>query len=184
MTQVDAARRALEDAFAKTPDIEPRFVSVGTGADGTLLFSPLAEALKDVAPDRIGAAILVTDGLVHDIPAKAEALGFKAPLHALITGHDGERDRRIELVEAPRFGVVGKDQILRVRVVDSGGGFDPAITISARRDGEAIATLPRAVRAKSSRSPCGSNMADPMSSNWRRPSRRANSPTSTTRRWW
>ncbi len=140
MTQVDAARKALEDAFAKTPDIEPRFVSVGTGADGTLLFSALAEALKDVAPDRIGAAILVTDGLVHDIPAKAEALGFKAPLHALITGHEGERDRRIELVEAPRFGVVGKDQILRVRVVDSGGGFDPAITISARRDGEAIAT--------------------------------------------
>ncbi len=141
MTQVDAARKALEDAFAKTPDIEPRFVSVGTGADGTLLFSALAEALKDVAPDRIGAAILVTDGLVHDIPAKAEALGFKAPLHALITGHEGERDRRIELVEAPRFGVVGKDQILRVRVVDSGGGFDPVVTISARRDGEAVATL-------------------------------------------
>ena len=141
MTQVDAARKALEDAFAKTPDIEPRFVSVGTGADGTLLFSALAEALKDVAPDRIGAAILVTDGLVHDIPAKAEALGFKAPLHALITGHEGERDRRIELVEAPRFGVVGKDQILRVRVVDSGGGFDPGVTISARRDGEAVATL-------------------------------------------
>ena len=77
MTQVDAARKALEDAFAKTPDIEPRFVSVGTGADGTLLFSALAEALKDVAPDRIGAAILVTDGLVHDIPAKAEALGLQ-----------------------------------------------------------------------------------------------------------
>ncbi len=77
--------------------------------------------------DRIGAAIIVTDGLVHDIPAKAEALGFKAPLHVLVTGHEGERDRRIELVEAPRFGVVGKDQILRVRVVDSGGGFDPAI---------------------------------------------------------
>ncbi|MGA8171226.1 MAG: hypothetical protein WB816_10435 [Methylocystis sp.] len=142
MAQVDAARKGLEDAFARTPDIEPRFVTVGTGADGTLLFSALAEALKDVPPDRVGAAIVVTDGLAHDIPAKAEALGFKAPLHALITGHEGERDRRIELVEAPRFGVVGKDQIIRVRVVDSGGGFDPSATIIARRDGETVATRP------------------------------------------
>ncbi len=140
LSQVDAARKGLEEAFAKMPEVEPRFVNVGTGADGTLLFSALAEALKDVPPDRIGAAILVTDGLVHDIPAQAEALGFKAPLHALITGHEGERDRRIELVEAPRFGVVGKDQIVRARIVDSGAGLDPHATIIARRDGEAIAT--------------------------------------------
>ena len=144
------------------PEVEPRFVNVGTGADGTLLFSALAEALKDVPPDRIGAAILVTDGLVHDIPAQAEALGFKAPLHALITGHEGERDRRIELVEAPRFGVVGKDQIVRARIVDSGAGLDPRSTIIARRDGEAIATR-RAIPARSSTSPCGSSTAAPMS---------------------
>ena len=42
----------------------------------------------------------------------AAALGFNAPLHALITGHEGERQRRIELVEAPRYGIVGKDQII------------------------------------------------------------------------
>ncbi len=137
--QVDETRKALEEAFAKLPDIEPRFVTVGTGGDGTLLFSALTEALKDVPPERVGAAIMVTDGLVHDIPAAPEALGFKAPLHALITGRENERDRRIELVEAPRFGVVGKDQILRVRVIDSAGGFDPVL-IDVRRDGEYLAT--------------------------------------------
>ncbi len=137
--QVDEARKALEEAFAKFPDIEPRFITVGTGGDGTLLFSALSDGLKDVPPERVGAAIMVTDGLVHDIPAQADSLGFKAPLHALITGQEKERDRRIELVEAPRFGVVGKDQILRVRVIDSAGGFDP-VFIDARRDGEAIAT--------------------------------------------
>ena len=30
---------------------------------------------------------LVTDGRVHDVPGEAAALGFNAPLHALITGH-------------------------------------------------------------------------------------------------
>ena len=54
---------------------------------------------------------MVTDGIVHDIPASLDALGFEAPLHVLVTGHEGERNRRIELVEAPRFGIVGKDQI-------------------------------------------------------------------------
>jgi hypothetical protein len=34
--------------------------------------------------------------VVDDIPADVSALGFKAPLHALIAGHEGERDRRIE----------------------------------------------------------------------------------------
>src|ERR1700682_4754021 len=32
----------------------------------------------------------------------------------LITGHEGERDRCIELVEAPRFGIVGKDLTVTV----------------------------------------------------------------------
>ena len=37
---------------------------------------------------------MVTDGLVDDIPATAAGLGFQAPLHVLVTGHEGERDRR------------------------------------------------------------------------------------------
>ena len=135
--QVDAAELALKDAFKTRADIEPRFVSVGTAEDGTLLFSALADALKDTPPERIGGAIFVTDGLVHDIPAKAEALGFKAPLHALITGREGERDRRIELVEAPRFGVVGKDQILRAKIVDSVDKSGVA-EVEARLDGVTI----------------------------------------------
>ncbi len=141
MAQVEAARKGLEEAFAKTPDIEPRFVFAGSeGEEGTQLFLALREALKDVTPERIGGAILVTDGLAHDIPASREALGFKAPLHALITGREGERDRRLELVEAPRFGVVGKELTLRVKVVDSGAVSEPAV-IEARRDGAPIARL-------------------------------------------
>lgn len=137
MAQVDAAQKALAALFAKHEDVEPRFVSAGTSGDGTLLFSALEQALKDVAPERVGGAILVTDGLVHDIPVKPQSLGFKAPLHALITGREGEHDRRIELVEAPRFGVVGKDIALRAKIVDTPatGGY---ATIEARRDGATI----------------------------------------------
>ena len=34
---------------------------------------------------------------VHDVPAEAAALGFAAPVHALITGQPDERDRRVVL---------------------------------------------------------------------------------------
>jgi len=138
MQQVESARRELETALARFPDLEPRFVTVGTDAEGTKLFAGLAQALADTPPERVGGAILVTDGLVHDIPAKAEALGFKAPLHALVTGRAGERDRRLDLVETPHFGVVGKDVVMRVRVVDSPAQKGEAEVV-AKRDGAVIA---------------------------------------------
>ncbi|MBG0811629.1 hypothetical protein IY145_19955 [Methylosinus sp. H3A] len=144
MPQTDAAKAALETALQKLGDIEPRVIDAarpGGEADGTKLFQALEEGLKDVPRERIGAAIMVTDGIVHDIPANAAALGFKAPLHVLVTGHEGERDRRLELVEAPRFGIVGKDQTIRARVVDSNlGGAEPVV-IETRRDGVALAPI-------------------------------------------
>ena len=62
--------------------------------DGTMLFTDLAKALADVPPDRLAGVIMVTDGDVHDVPATAAALGFDAPVHALLTGKPGEFDRQ------------------------------------------------------------------------------------------
>ena len=116
--RADGRRRAPRSKSASPRSAMSRRVSSRAGkadADnhGTRLFSALQSALAPTCrPNGSAAAIMVTDGIVHDIPADAAALGFKAPLHALITGHEGERDRRIELVEAPRFGIVGKDQTI------------------------------------------------------------------------
>jgi hypothetical protein len=85
---------------------------------------------------------MITDGRVHDVPADVGALGFAAPLHALITGRPNERDRRVVLVAAPRFGIVGQQQTVTFRVEDSGvpGGGTAQVKIS--RDGEPIDTRP------------------------------------------
>jgi hypothetical protein len=141
--QTANARAELEKRLKALDNIETHVVDAGKDAgdnQGTRLFTALRSALSDVAPDRIGAAILITDGIVHDIPADLAGLGFKAPLHALITGHEGERDRRIELIEAPRFGIVGKEQIISARVLDTADQGEP-VTLSVRRDGEVIGTL-------------------------------------------
>lgn len=138
--QTQAAQEKIKASLEALGNIEARFVSAGgTSAnnDGTQLFKALTGALADVPPDRVGGAILVTDGVVHDIPAAVAQLGFKAPLHALITGREGERDRRIELVEAPRFGLVGKEQVISVKVHDTAKSTVP-IDLLIRRDGEQV----------------------------------------------
>ncbi len=145
--QTDQARQAIEKSLQALGNIETRFIDAGAndpGNDGTRLFQALNQALADVPPERVGAAILVTDGVVHDIPATTDGLGFRAPLHVLVTGQVKERDRRIELVEAPRFGIVGKDQTIVARVLDSADGGEP-VTITVQRDGVEIASLRAAV---------------------------------------
>jgi hypothetical protein len=97
MQQTEAARAQLAERLGHIPGLEVRFVDAGQSdgeTDGTHLFSALASALSDVPRDRIAGAIMITDGRVHDVPADVAALGFNAPVHALITGHKDERDRR------------------------------------------------------------------------------------------
>src|SRR5439155_1929638 len=107
--------------------------------DGTRLFTPLNTALSDVPHDRIAGAIIVTDGRVHDVPSDVAALGFAAPLHALITGHKDERDRRVALINAPRFGIVGQPQTITFKVEDQGASPGTA-QVAVRRDGETVET--------------------------------------------
>jgi uncharacterized membrane protein len=121
-------------------EIEERDADV----DGTRLFEGMQAALGDVPPERISGVIAITDGQVHDIPANTKILGIRAPIHALITGRADERDRRIEIVEGPRFGIVGKDVQVAVRIIDAGiTGSPPAslqpASLTIKRGGQVIA---------------------------------------------
>src|ERR1700751_272858 len=134
------AQAALVDSLKKIKGLEVRVVDAGQAdgeTDGTHLFSALSSALSDVPVDRVAGAFLITDGRVHDIPANAAAIGFQAPVHALITGRKDERDRRIAISAAPRFGIVGQPQTITYRLDDQGVRGQPAKGV-VRRDGEVI----------------------------------------------
>src|SRR6201984_1012980 len=138
--QTDQARTALVDALKKIKGLEVRVVEAGQAdgeTDGTKLFGALSAALSDVPVDRVAGAFLITDGRVHDIPANANGIGFQAPLHALITGEKDERDRRIAISAAPRFGIVGQTQTITYRLDDQGVSGERA-KVTVRRDGEVI----------------------------------------------
>ncbi len=140
LAQTEEARATLAQRLSRIAGLEVRFVEAGQAdgeTDGTRLFSALSAALADVPPDRVAGAILLTDGRVHDVPAEAAALGFAAPVHALISGHTDERDRRVVLVSAPRFGIVGQSQTVAFRIEDTGVPPGP-VQIAIRRDGETL----------------------------------------------
>src|SRR3954467_9984259 len=140
--QTEAVRAAINQRLGRIAGLEVRTVKAGQAdgeTDGTRLFNALGAALADVPPDRVAGAVIITDGRVHDVPAEAAQLGFTAPVHALITGRPGERDRRIQLVTAPRFGIVGQQQTVVLRVDDQ-GARPSAVQLTIRRDGEVLET--------------------------------------------
>ena len=138
--QTEAARAKIIDQLHRIPGLEVRVIEAGqtdSETDGTRLFTALGSTLADVPSDRLAGVVMITDGRVHDVPADAGSLGFSAPVHALITGHRDERDRRVALVAAPRFGIVGQPQTITYRAEDQGAGEKTA-QVTVRRDGDIV----------------------------------------------
>ncbi len=146
--QMDAIRSDLETKFAKIPNLNIKWVTGGvpseTAAAGTNLFTDLNAALNDTAPDRIAGVLFVTDGQVHDVPKSAATLGFDAPVHTLLTGKPDEFDRRIEVIEAPRYGLVGQSRSIEIAVRETGSAPSAnsgAATLKVRREGQPDETV-------------------------------------------
>jgi hypothetical protein len=136
--RTEQVRKELAERLKALPNLDLRWVrSTSTAADserdGTMLFTDLAQALSDVPPDRLAGVLMITEGEVHDVPAAASDLGFDVPVHALLTGKPGEFDRRLQVLSAPRFGIVGSSQDIEVKVTDttaSGSGDTVKLTVS------------------------------------------------------
>ncbi len=146
--QMDAIRGDLETKLGKIPNLNIKWVAAGIPGEqtaaGTNLFTDLNAALNDTAPDRIAGVLFVTDGQVHDVPKSAASLGFDAPVHTLLTGKPDEFDRRIEVIEAPRYGLVGQSRPIQIAVRETGKTAADGIgtaTLKVRREGLPDETL-------------------------------------------
>lgn len=122
--QTDRALADLRRKLDAFDDLETRIVDASDPAaesgpvNETRLFDAVSRALADVPRRRVAGVFLITDGQVHDIPAKADKFAELGPIHALITGERDEGDRRLTLLAAPTYGIVGKPAQLTIRVDD------------------------------------------------------------------
>jgi hypothetical protein len=158
-TKLAEQARAAIEAQVHGPDaqdlagLELREITVPEGsAGGTRLFASIDRALADIPSARLAGVIAITDGQVHDIPSpgSAGASGGNwaggAPLHVLIPAKGEETDRRVRIVSAPGYGIVGKSVDLKVMVEDLGTrpgllSQPGSATLTIRHDGEPARTL-------------------------------------------
>lgn len=159
--EIERRIAALNEASGGRNPIEVRRIEAAAAdeAAGTRLMSALGEGLADIAPGRLAAAVVVTDGAVADgdlrpsglfgaedplLGAATDAAPPSAPLHVLLTGRPDELDRRLVVEAAPAFGLVGEKVTLRFRVEENGGSeatrSDALAKVSALVDGAPAAS--------------------------------------------
>ncbi len=119
MAQIDAVVADLTARLGLMENVDLRTVTVADapGEGGSLVMTALAELLAEEPRARVAAAILVTDGQVHDVPLTP---AIPAPLHVLLTGRDGDWDRRLVVRNAPAFAIIDEEVTLTLRIEDQG----------------------------------------------------------------
>ena len=136
--RTSAALKRIEQQLGKMQNLEVRIVETSAedsplGA-GTELLTPLERALTDVPRERVAGVLLITDGQVHDRSEALAAFNPGGPVHVLLTGERGEKDRRLVVEQAPRFGIVGETLNLTIRIEDQGGTKSRGATVSVHLD--------------------------------------------------
>lgn len=124
---LETARAELVAKLEKIENLEVRIVDAasaqtptrGNKDAGTELFTDTMAALSDIAPDRLAGLIILSDGQIHDLEAASD-FPFDAPIHAVLAGDPSGFDRKIIVTDPPKFGIVGQEVTLRLKVVDDG----------------------------------------------------------------
>ncbi|MCV2892423.1 hypothetical protein [Lentibacter sp. XHP0401] len=98
-------------------DVRQIVVGDGTGDAGTQVMSAIARALAEEPRSRVAGALVISDGLVHDLEATPE---MPAPLHLLKTGERADWDRRLRVENAPAFAIIGEPVELTLRIENEG----------------------------------------------------------------
>lgn len=110
---------AAVEAEVSALGMEARIARVGDADDnsGTLLMAELQRLMAEEPRARVAGALLITDGRLHDAELVPD---MPAPIHALITGREGDWDRRLIVETAPAFGIIGEELLLTIRLEDQG----------------------------------------------------------------
>lgn len=144
--QTDIALSQLTNLLSRFQNLEVRVREIDNPVSehpSTNLFAALSEEISDIPASRLAGTIMITDGQVHDAPEDFERLGINAPFHSLITGRSDEIDLRVEIIIAPRFGLVGETQEIQYKVhLDGVGNGKPTrnVDVDIKLNGELIAT--------------------------------------------
>jgi len=117
--QTAQAAEALAAQIEARPNTELRRITIpdGQGDAGTEMLTVLSEALAEEPRARVAGIVALTDGRVHDADLPID---LPAPFHVLLSGEQTDWDRRLTVVGAPAFAIIGEPVILTLRIDDLG----------------------------------------------------------------
>lgn len=124
-----AARKGLQEKIKLQPNLEVREVEVRdtpaapasaerSAEPGTLIMEALQQSVGKIPQGRFAGAVVISDGQVHDMPEENEANRLNAPVHLLLSGDQGEQDRRLVIDKSSSYGIVGKEVTIEYHVED------------------------------------------------------------------
>jgi hypothetical protein len=140
-----SAVEALSNAIESMPGVELRLVEF-EGREETLAVAALQTALADTPRARLAGVFIVTDGQAVD-GDQAAHLALDAPVHLIVAGDKDERDRKVTLLSAPRYGIVGQPVRVSFRIDDFGFDEKPideerTANVTLRLNGDEVLTQP------------------------------------------
>lgn len=156
--QTEAALATMLERLQARPNTEIKTITLqdAPGDGGSLMMRSLDQALAEVPKNRLAGVILLSDGQIHDADRTPEQ---PAPLHVLLSGRSSDWDRRLTIINAPTFAILGEPVTLTLRVEDQGavpveqtglvqilvsidGGPQQRLTVPVGRDIELPVMLP------------------------------------------
>ncbi len=140
--QTDDASTELQERLKRLGAIDVREIT-RTGKDETRLDEAFYEGLADIPRNQLAGIFVITDGQSEHVPTNPAELGIAAPVHTILTGQRGETDRVLEIIQAPRFGIINERAEISFKVTDFGINNAPA-NITLKINGRTVTT--RSVR--------------------------------------
>lgn len=142
--------RAAATASASA-ELETRLKALGrvevirreaSGEEETRLIEAIETAVADAPRGRLAGVFVVSDGQTADAE-RVQNFRLEAPVHFLSSGRAGEADRKITLINAPRYGIVRKSVRVSFRIDDVGLDEKPLsqdgrAAVSLRVDGREV----------------------------------------------
>ena len=133
---------SIKTELEKINNLDIRLKTIN-GKKGSKLFDPLVSMVGDISTDRIAGAIIITDGQIEDAPSILDNYNFKAPINIMLTGEKEEKDRRLIIESSPRFGIVGEEIKIDIKVEDISTNTPNAlVTINMNDDIEQSRSIP------------------------------------------
>lgn len=138
---VEQARSQLLEQGRKLHGLTLHQIEVPSGGgQGTRLFEAMDHAALSL--NSPAGIFLLTDGMDHDIPDQLppslkDATGRIIPLHLLLSAQGEETDRRLRVLSAPPYVIIGQTAHIRVQVDDLGTpDGQPVDILEHRPDGQ------------------------------------------------